>query len=462
MIDATPQNEQELRAQLGRARERLDGLVRDLRTLDAELEDLSSERQPYELLEQVCGALEKLGELDASGLFWGEQMREGEGDAHVRGVQRRVDDFQGRLREVGARRQAVLEKIEHEHENTELLEDDIYQVQQEEERRKQAWIIEREVDAFPAHESVMPWARGGEDDRRYRKSLAASLLLSLLLSLLFPLIDLPVLEREEVIEVPDRLARLIRKQRPLPPPPVREETRPPEEPVEPELKEPEPSEESPLLAEEGTPKPAPQQAKPRAASKGILAFREKFSGLAASDPDARLGARARISSAGETASGRPERSMVVTQAPGSSGGINLAALSRGVGGGGGQIEGVQVARATSSIAGAGGSDRPLSGGPGSARTDEEIQIVFDRHKAALYRLYNRELRRDPTLKGQMVLRIRIEPDGSVSLCELRSTDMKAPQLSAQVVARVGTFDFGAKEGIPAITILYPIDFLPAT
>jgi len=88
--------------------------------------------------------------------------------------------------------------------------------------------------------------------------------------------------------------------------------------------------------------------------------------------------------------------------------------------------------------------------------------VFDRHKAALYRLYNRELRSDPTLKGQMVLRIRIEPDGSVTLCELQATDMNAQQLVAQVLERVRSFDFGAKEGIAAVTILYPIDFLPAT
>ena len=161
--------------------------------------------------------------------------------------------------------------------------------------------------------------------------------------------------------------------------------------------------------------------------------------------------------------GRPTRNMVATQAPGSSGGINLASLSRGMGGGNGQgMQGVQVTRVTSSIGGVAGEDRPLSSGLAAGRTDEEIQIVFDRHKAALYRLYNRELRRDPTLQGQMVLRLTIEPDGSVSLCELQSTDMKAPQLSAQVVERVKTFDFGAKEGIPAVTIIYPIDFLPAT
>jgi len=157
--------------------------------------------------------------------------------------------------------------------------------------------------------------------------------------------------------------------------------------------------------------------------------------------------------------------MVATQAPGSSGGINLAELSRGVSGGGSRLAGVQVARATSTIGGGGGRGSATSvggGGPPLGRTDEEIQIVFDRHKAALYRLYNRELRSDPTLKGQMVLRIRIEPDGSVTLCDLQASDMNAPQLAAQVLERVRTFDFGAKEGIPAITILYPIDFLPAT
>ncbi len=70
----------------------------------------------------------------------------------------------------------------------------------------------------------------------------------------------------------------------------------------------------------------------------------------------------------------------------------------------------------------------MSNGPGLARTDEEIQIVFDRYKSSLYRLYNRELRKDPTLQGQMVLRLTIEPNGSVSFCQLYSTDMSAPEL----------------------------------
>ena len=128
------------------------------------------------------------------------------------------------------------------------------------------------------------------------------------------------------------------------------------------------------------------------------------------------------------------------------------------------MPGVKVVHATSSIAGiGGGGDRPKArSGLGASRTDEEIQIVFDRYKSAFYRDYNRELRRNPTLQGKMVLRLTIEPDGAVSMCQLQSTDMDAPDLVAQVLTRVRAINFGAKDGVQAVTIVYPIDFLPAT
>jgi hypothetical protein len=124
------------------------------------------------------------------------------------------------------------------------------------------------------------------------------------------------------------------------------------------------------------------------------------------------------------------------------------------------IHGGALTQASSGIGTAAAASRPVSGGPGPGRTDEEIQIVFDRHKAQLYRLYNLELRRDPTLQGKMILRLTIEPDGSVSLCQLHASNMDAPDLAAQVVERVKTFNFGAKV-VPPVTIIYPIDFLPA-
>ena len=227
----------------------------------------------------------------------------------------------------------------------------------------------------------------------------------------------------------------------------------------------------------------PAEAKPKVGNVGILAFKEKFASLAQDTVVAPLGADARHVAADDV--GRPSaRSLLTSNTPGSSGGINVASLSRSVGGGGGGggggngsggvggrgtgaggsgggIGGVGVGRAVSPIAPITGADRPKArGGPGPARTDEEIQIVFDRYKASFYRLYNRELRNNPALKGQMVLRLTIEPDGSVSMCVLRSTDMDAPDLATQVVGRVRTINFGAKD-VPAVTIVYPIDFLPA-
>jgi outer membrane biosynthesis protein TonB len=245
--------------------------------------------------------------------------------------------------------------------------------------------------------------------------------------------------------------------------------------VDEEIPEPEPEPE-PELAEEIPPElvpenvEAPQVAatqepdiKEQVKSKGILAFRDSFAASSSLRPTTQLGSEARVRSAGEDAVGRPTRSMVTTNAPGSSGGINLADISRDVGGGGPGMGGVAVSRVASSIGngGDGYSDRPLAGGAMAGRTDEEIQIVFDRYKAALYRLYNRELRKDPTLRGQIIIKLTIEPDGSVSFCALQSTDMNAPLLTDQVVERVSTFDFGAKEDIAAVTIIYPIDFLPA-
>jgi hypothetical protein len=71
------------------------------------------------------------------------------------------------------------------------------------------------------------------------------------------------------------------------------------------------------------------------------------------------------------------------------------------------------------------------------------------------------LRKDPTLRGKILMQISIEPNGSVSMCEVESTDLASPDLVEKIVARIKKFNFGPKEGVLRMTILYPIDFLPA-
>jgi outer membrane biosynthesis protein TonB len=457
--------EQELRDRIDQARQTLVGLQQDLDAVDAELESLSTQRRQYQLLDQACGSLEELERLGAVALFWGQAAGADGAALHVRKVRRRIERFGSQIDEIENRRRAIVEQIEVQNESLGWLGEDLVDALEEEETRKAEWVIEREEGILPYRPQVMPWMRGVEEDWRFRKSLTAAMTVAVLLAFVFGIIELPIPDRAELTEVPERVAQLIREEREivLPPEPVVEEPIPDEDEPEPEP--------DPLLAEETPPEavdePAPEEtqrasAKERVRTKGILAFRESFASRAQSGPSAQLGSQATLSNAGEAAIGRPQRAMVTTAGPGSSGGINLADISRDVGGGGGdQIAGVRVTQVESSIGGAGGAERPLSGGQFAGRTDEEIQIIFDRYKAALYRLYNRELRRDPTLRGQLVIRLTIEPDGSVSMCELQSSDMDAPSLAEQVVNRIRDFDFGAKEDIVAMTIIYPIDFLPA-
>jgi TonB family protein len=297
----------------------------------------------------------------------------------------------------------------------------------------------------------MPWDSNDEDQRYFRKILLIVLLFSLVLGILIPMWDIPVPDRVEVVEIPERLAQLmIPKKEPPPPPKAKKQ----EEKL--------PDKEKPKKKED---KPVPEEAKKarkKAERAGLMAFKDDFADLIDDTPIASLGSQAKISGKGSKAK-KTTRSLVTSNVGTSSSGINTAALSRNTGGAGEGMGGVEFSRVESSI----GSDfygeeAPLSSGPGPSRTDEEIQIVFDRYKSALYRIYNRELRKNPTLQGKMVLRLTIEPDGKVSACSVDSSDMDSPALDKKIADRVKKFNFGAKEGVPSITILYPIDFLPAT
>lgn len=74
---------------------------------------------------------------------------------------------------------------------------------------------------------------------------------------------------------------------------------------------------------------------------------------------------------------------------------------------------------------------------------------------------NTELRKEPTLRGNMVIRLSIEANGAVSMCKVESTDLASPGLIARIVDSIKRFDFGAKEGVQKVTILYLIDFFPS-
>ena len=480
------QRQQVLLEQIAAGREKIAGLEGTLREVDSELEGMSGQRQQFQLLGDACDALNKLSEMGAASLFWGHQLHGFDPGPRLQRVSHEVAEFREKLSGIEQARKSLLTDLDAQRDQIGDLVDDLEEEREQEENAKYDFVVEREERKQEFRPMVMPWTGQEEDRRRFRKTL----LLSLLFTIMFggvPLVwTLPERDKSQPVEVPERLAKMIEKK--VPPKPVEKVKEVKKD--EPKKDEAKPEKKEVVKPKEDTTKPDPtpippqvevKQARAKAETTGVLAFKNSFKDLM-DDMPSELGADARITNSGRQNPGGAAgtRSLIVAQGTGSGGIANFGVSRGGSGNGGGSGSGrggngvgngsgnaisgggMNVGKATSGIAaGMGDADRPLSKGVGPARTDEEIQIVFDRYKAALYRIYNRELRIDPSLRGKMVLALTIEPDGHVSACRVQSTDLNSEALSVDIIDRVKRFNFGEKEGVPTTKILYPIDFLPA-
>ncbi|MCC6301299.1 MAG: AgmX/PglI C-terminal domain-containing protein [Gammaproteobacteria bacterium] len=320
------------------------------------------------------------------------------------------------------------------------------------------------------YRSTLPWTTEKEDER-FRLILLSTLLVLTILGAVFSWVHVPPPSREDIV-IPPRLAKLIMQEKPKPPPPppppVVEPAEPlpaPPPPVEQKKAEPKPAPEPPpkkaVVLEQAAPPPS---AREKAARSGLLALRDELADLRTDTVASALeGQPLRKSATADSAAGDTSRSIITSQATAGSGGINTGRLSRDTGGT--QLAGRETTRVTApageAAAGAGGGTEAATGkaGPAGARSSEEIQMVFDRNKGTLNAIYNRALRQNPALAGKVVLKLTIAPDGTVSQCELVSSELNDPELERKLIARVQLFDFG-KKSAAATTITYPIDFFP--
>jgi len=473
-----------LNAQIEHIQKKCKALEDKLCVVEAGLEKLSIASHKIDALRNVCNALDKLRELNAGGLFWKGIPGVEDADGYLEQVRGRIVRFEDKTRRVLEKQESLKSQINQQLDELDYLHEEVRDVQEREESRKKEFVVEREISSVSYRKMVMPWDKEAESEKRFRIAVMVALLICFLLSGLIPMVNIPIPDRmAEVVKIPDRFARLVKKEPPRPVPQPKPEPKLVEEETKPKPQEKEPDK----LKKKASPKPKQTKvaaaggrkkaARKKAERVGVLAFKKSFADLMDETPIAKLGTEARLRKTSQRVAGQAvaQRSLVAIQAKGgSSGGISNARVSRnvgsgngnrfggsGIGRGGGTGNGAGFAQVESTIADVEESGRPLSDGPGPGRTDEEIQIVFDRYKAALYRIYNRELRKDPTLRGKILLRIAIETDGSVSLCKVESTDLGSPELVAKIVKRIKRFSFGPKEGVQKLTILYPIDFLPA-
>ncbi len=303
----------------------------------------------------------------------------------------------------------------------------------------------------------LPWTSGSDQERRFKRLLGQIFLVVAVLGLVWPFIPTPEPDPNAEIIIPPRIAKLLLEDTPPPPPPP---------PPEPEVEAPEPDDPEPERVVENEPEPEPEpeidyeEVAREQAQAAFLPFAEDLADLVDQELlDKVAGDRELSASVGESA--RNERSMITSKVGTASGGINTAAMSRNTGGTG--IAGRSTTKVDSPVAGlaanAGGARRTGTSGKAS-RSREEIELIFDKNKGAIFALYNRALRRDPTLEGKLVLRLTIAPNGQVTACEIVSSDLGDLELEEKLVQRVKMFRFEARD-VEAITTTKPIDFFPA-
>ena len=94
------------------------------------------------------------------------------------------------------------------------------------------------------------------------------------------------------------------------------------------------------------------------------------------------------------------------------------------------------------------------------RSTRVISRVVAAHTGAIRYAYNRELRRNPALRGKIVLRFTIAAEGTVTACEVEETEMNWPSLEDALVKMVLGWQFPAiPEG--TVTVSYPLVFFPS-
>src|SRR5262245_21887571 len=140
MNAAIPQQPESLQSQVDQALEKLGGLERDLHAIAGELDALAVQREEHALIEQTCSSLERLSELGAGNLFWGDGHEPSRVALHLERARERVAGFRERIVAIESRRQAVIDEIAAGRDVLAILEDDLDEQHQEEEERRNEWV----------------------------------------------------------------------------------------------------------------------------------------------------------------------------------------------------------------------------------------------------------------------------------------------------------------------------------
>lgn len=419
-----------------------------------QLDEIQRQDSSIAALSRILEDIHRLEQKDSVQLLWGESCTDSEAEqkrlrleVSLRDYDTRVSTTQHRIRTLLDERSRLDKAIGTLTEQQEQLSDLLNRIADD-------VTLQHELKQTFSSQIVLPWSNRHGDAMRQRTIMVTAMVVALLLTVILPRWEVPEPERVETIEIPERLATLIVKKPPPPPPP--------------EPPKPEEGEEQAEAEPEAEPAPEPEEkseARKTVEKAGLLAFKQDFSQIMDASADIKLGSQAKIVTQGAPQRRQPAtRSMVTSNVQFSEPGAAAASISRkDVIGDENKLKKVEFTHIENPQVAALDSRQMANNTPSATRrSDEEIQVVFDRYKDALYRIYNRELRKNSLLKGKLVLQLTIEPDGKVSNCKVESSELNSEELEKKIIARVKRFNFGTKKGAKSLTILYPIDFLPAS
>ncbi|MDE2349515.1 MAG: TonB family protein [Gammaproteobacteria bacterium] len=285
----------------------------------------------------------------------------------------------------------------------------------------------------------LPWSPSEEMERRFRRILRNLAIVAGIIAVV-----IPFLPRHAVVintnALPERVVRLVMTPPPPPPPPPKKVEKKPE-------------------AAKPRPVPKPVNPRARAAKSGLLADLDELAALRdQTDLNKFEKDQARTHDPGDVTT--VQRSMITAKAGGTSGGIS-APTSSGLASGSGSLRRYQAGKVSDLKLASGGDRSTRRGGSGMAsRSADEVALVFDKNKGAIYALYTRALRQNPALQGKVVVELTIAPSGVVTAVRIVSSDLKDPEFEAELIARIRLFRFKAKDVAP-LTTTKPIDFFPA-
>jgi len=322
--------------------------------------------------------------------------------------------------------------------------------------------------AVATPEPNLPWV-DHQEDRSFRWLMIIMMILFLGTGLILDAIKLPELVQKNLVDVSPRLAKLIlEKQKVKPPPPKKiiPKKEKPKEKKKSEKKKEKPKEKKKPEKKKEKPKQVKKEdARDVAKKSGLIALSDELADLRESfdlDDTLKLPQQTTGKQAAkiETAS-----NLLSAGAQQSSGGIQTDTLNRTIKTS--ELAQRQTTKVESKIetseqklAKASTTQQQQKKGTLAKRTTDEIERVFQKNKASIFNLYNRALRKNPLLSGQVVVELTISPSGTVTAVKILSSELGDEKLERKLVIKIKKFTF-TKANVAEITVTYPIDFLPS-